>query len=452
MDKLVSIIIRTKNEERWIRFCLERILDQSYKNFEIVIVDNLSTDGTLDIARQFDITIVEIDEFLPGKAINLGIERSTGDYIVCLSAHCIPVSNDWLKNLIRELDDESVAGVYGRQEPLSFSSPIDKRDLAMVFGLDKKVQKKDPLFHNANSAFRRSIWDQFPFDATVTNIEDRLWGKQVIDSDYTLIYEPAASVYHWHGIHHELDKERAEKIVSIMERHGHISPPNLFESYQPLNAVALVPIKGKPSIWNQIDCLERLAASVEDSLNVKRVVCAVDNDIAAEQASRLGLDFILRPQELSNEYISIPDVLAYIVGSHPEIFASIDYVVLLEETYPCRPRGLVDEMLRFCSEHRFDELIACRKETRYVWKDRDDYSRFTPEESMPSAIKVTAAQIALNGLCTVYKASSLRGELGLRSKGLYEVNDFVSSCDLKIFKSLGELGTSLIELWDQDPN
>ena len=70
-----------------------------------------------------------------------------------------------------------VAGVYGRQQPMSFSSDNDKRDLVTVFGLDKKTQKKDPFFHNANSMFRRDIWNEIPFDEEVTNIEDRVWGK-----------------------------------------------------------------------------------------------------------------------------------------------------------------------------------------------------------------------------------------------------------------------------------
>ena len=43
----ISIIIRTKNEERWIEQCLKKIFDQSYDNFEVIIVDNNSKDNTL---------------------------------------------------------------------------------------------------------------------------------------------------------------------------------------------------------------------------------------------------------------------------------------------------------------------------------------------------------------------------------------------------------------------
>ncbi len=210
-NPLVSIIIRTKNEEKWISLCLNALSTQSYKNFEIIIVDNYSKDKTIQKIKKYNVKTVFIKNFLPGKAINQGIKKSRGKIIVCLSAHCIPVNNSWLKNLIKHLSDNKVAGVYGRQEPLSYSSDYDKRDLITVFGLDKKIQIKDPFFHNANSAFLRSTWKKFPFDEKVTNIEDRVWGHQVIKKKLQIIYEPEASVYHYHGIHHSLDKKKGKK-------------------------------------------------------------------------------------------------------------------------------------------------------------------------------------------------------------------------------------------------
>ena len=53
MEKeLISIIIRTKNEERWIESCLNKILDQKRVNFEIILVDNQSKDKTIQIASK----------------------------------------------------------------------------------------------------------------------------------------------------------------------------------------------------------------------------------------------------------------------------------------------------------------------------------------------------------------------------------------------------------------
>ena len=67
---LVSIIIRTKNEERWIFSCLNALYTQSYKNFEVVVVDNQSSDSTLNRIKDFPVKLIKIKKFIPGKAIN----------------------------------------------------------------------------------------------------------------------------------------------------------------------------------------------------------------------------------------------------------------------------------------------------------------------------------------------------------------------------------------------
>ena len=54
MSKKCSIIIRTKNEERWINSCLSAVYEQTYKNIEVIIVDNNSSDRTIDNAKIFD--------------------------------------------------------------------------------------------------------------------------------------------------------------------------------------------------------------------------------------------------------------------------------------------------------------------------------------------------------------------------------------------------------------
>ena len=75
-SKKVSIIIRTKNEERWIGRCLESIFKQNYKNFEVIIVDNESKDKTLEKLKNFKIKkVVKIKKYLPGKSTLRGRDQ-----------------------------------------------------------------------------------------------------------------------------------------------------------------------------------------------------------------------------------------------------------------------------------------------------------------------------------------------------------------------------------------
>jgi len=73
---LVSIIIRTKNEEQWIDICLKNIFNQSFKNFEVIIVDNLSKDKTIQKAKKYPVKFLKISKFYPGKALNDGAKKA----------------------------------------------------------------------------------------------------------------------------------------------------------------------------------------------------------------------------------------------------------------------------------------------------------------------------------------------------------------------------------------
>ena len=55
------------------------------------------------------------------------------------------------------------------------------------------------------------------FDNTVTNIEDRVWAHNILRLGFNIIYEPLAKVYHFHGIHQDMDPKRCSNIVKIME-------------------------------------------------------------------------------------------------------------------------------------------------------------------------------------------------------------------------------------------
>ena len=111
----VSIIIRCKNEEDWIGHCLKSIKTQTFKNYEIIIVDNESSDNTIGIVKKYKVDkIVSIKKYLPGLSLNQGIERASGEIIVMISAHCIPRKSDWLEKLVNNFNSPEIAGVYGR--------------------------------------------------------------------------------------------------------------------------------------------------------------------------------------------------------------------------------------------------------------------------------------------------------------------------------------------------
>jgi len=174
---------------------------QVTQDFEIIIVDNKSTDNTLRIAEQFGIQkISRLDSYTPGKALNLGAKLSSGEFLVFLSAHCVPYDEFWLQLLLDGFQkDRRVQGVYGRQIPLPGTADDNARDLLSVFRIEERLQSTDYFFHNANSAIKFESWLKTPFDESISNLEDQVWAKQIISAGGVIYYEPKSLVYHHDG-------------------------------------------------------------------------------------------------------------------------------------------------------------------------------------------------------------------------------------------------------------
>lgn len=431
---LVSIIIRTRNEERWIGACLRAVFGQTYPNFEVVLVDNDSTDKTVAKASDFDIKLVTIDEFRPGDAINRGVEASSGEYIVCLSGHCIPTNDNWLQALVANFDDEQVAGVYGRQEPMAFTSDLDKRDLLNTFGLDRRVQIKDSFFHNANSAIRRQVWNEYPFDAIVTNIEDRVWAEAVLRAGHTLVYEPDASVFHHHGIHQESDLERCASVVRILENLGNdsLSTTNNTLEIESLNVVAVIPVRDEDMIVGGQHLYERTIEHAKQSRYIKQIVVSTNDDAVRSRAIALGADVpFIRDEEHSRFDVILEQLMQYTLRGLEARDIFPDILVMMEITYPFRGDTLIDDMIRQLVTEGLDTVIPARKEYNSCWIDEDGTYKRIDRGHIPRQFK-QPTYTGLKGLGCVSHAGPIReGRLFGTKVGIYELPDLLSRIEIR---------------------
>ena len=212
-----------------------------------------------------------------------------------------------------------------------FSDPHDKRDLLTVFGLDRKEQKRDPFFHNANSAIARSTWEKFPFDEQVKNLEDRVWGQEVIDAGRTIVYEPSASVYHWHGIHQGLDQKRAQGVVRVMESiHGESTLP-AFLSPKLQNNLVIIPVRAQPEFPLQAELLKATVKQAKDVARASRVIVTTDSTSLADAARAAGAEVpFMRPAALAEKSVDILDVVRHALAEVEKNGAIPDAVVLME--------------------------------------------------------------------------------------------------------------------------
>lgn len=381
-NKKVSIIIRCKNEDDWIGHCLEGVFNQSYDNFEVIIVDNESTDNTLGIIEKYPVEkVVTIKKYLPGLSINDGIRASSGEIIAMLSAHCIPKGSDWLSNLVRNFESSAIAGVYGRQLPLSYSSAYDVRDLLITFGLDKRVQEKDYFFHNANSAILRKVWDEIPFDESATNIEDRIWAKQVTQRGMHLVYEPEAEVYHHHGIHQAQNIQRARTTLEVLKNVEEINDSDWMpESLKPENRkiIALLPIKEKLSSVGNFNPLLNCINLLNENKFIDQIYFISKREIVGEYLDDRKISILERPDNLYKDNVSFVDVLQWGLSELNDDGLFPDYIIYLNPEYLFRPEDLIDRLIHDACFKGLDTVFVGYEEFANHWHFQEDSQSYQP--------------------------------------------------------------------------
>jgi glycosyltransferase involved in cell wall biosynthesis/NADPH:quinone reductase-like Zn-dependent oxidoreductase len=210
-----SIVIRSFNEAEYIEDVLEAVSDQRYQDFEIILVDSGSTDGTLEIAEPYvdRIEFVAPNDFTFGHSCNVGCEVANGRFVSFLSAHAIPTDDEWLQTMVENLrGDESVALTYSNQIGAEQNKFSERRLFNQLFGTRRKRQEPPDYFaNNASSVIRRNLWEQYSFDEYLTGHEDIEWAKHFMDQGFTVIYEPDACIYHIHD-------ETEEQVYNRFER------------------------------------------------------------------------------------------------------------------------------------------------------------------------------------------------------------------------------------------
>lgn len=204
----VSIVVRFRNEAPYLPTVMEALVQQDFPrdSYEIIGVDNSSTDNSRSIVSQFTDRVLNISEYLPGKALNQAIRHARGKAIALISAHAIPANRNWLKTLHSQLERPQVAGVYGAQLYPANSRFLDKRDLDIFSTVEPRVEKENSDFWNANSMIDRRKWELRAFDERTLELEDHHWTKQLLPLGYEIRFEPGALVYHYGHIN-RVDRE-----------------------------------------------------------------------------------------------------------------------------------------------------------------------------------------------------------------------------------------------------
>jgi glycosyltransferase involved in cell wall biosynthesis len=178
---MVSIVIRNRNEAKALEetlFILAKLYSDDFN--EIIVVDNNSTDNSVQIAKNYNCKIITIMNFSYGRAINYGMEAAISKYVLLLSSHSIPIGKSFFKNTLDELSKmDNVAGVR-------YINSIDNYKRA----IENNFKIKKPLSEGILAAcciINKEVWKENKFDEELIAVEDKEWTDRVMKKGFVVL-------------------------------------------------------------------------------------------------------------------------------------------------------------------------------------------------------------------------------------------------------------------------
>lgn len=116
MNKLVSVILSSYNEEKYIDNCIKSLLKQSYKPLEIIVVDDGSTDQTKEIVKKY-VSIILLEQKHQGTALsrNLAVNNAIGNILVFVDSD-MTFDKNFIEMLVKPIINEKTKGSFSRLE------------------------------------------------------------------------------------------------------------------------------------------------------------------------------------------------------------------------------------------------------------------------------------------------------------------------------------------------
>jgi glycosyltransferase involved in cell wall biosynthesis len=194
---MISVVIRNKNQAHALSFLLKNLRERYAGEIdEVIVIDNLSTDGTARVCEQYDARLVTIEKFSYGGSANLAAQEAVNNIVVIFSAHSYPVSHDFFKVIAQRFQEKpDLAGLrclHGTNDYRAYINKVKAKDDPNRAGL---------IF--SGSAFAKAVWEKHPFRDDVATFEDKEWSKRVLEAGYDIEFVPAI-------FHYEIQRNRKQ--------------------------------------------------------------------------------------------------------------------------------------------------------------------------------------------------------------------------------------------------
>jgi len=199
----LSVYVPAYNAERFLARCLIGLQQQTYPLVKILVIDDGSTDGTVAVAQQLGVEVIQHPRNLGlATARNTGINHLTSELVGAIDADCVP-RPDWAAKLVTHFQDSQVVGVGGKLNEhiqVSWADRWRAAHMQQQWGEPGEIIINPLLLSGNNTIFRRdTILQVGGYDETEdfrTNNEDKYISIQLKNAGFDIIHNPNAEVDH----------------------------------------------------------------------------------------------------------------------------------------------------------------------------------------------------------------------------------------------------------------
>lgn len=224
---LVSIIMRSYNEGWALKETLPALKSQSFKRWELIVIDSGSNDGSVEMIQQMNprhFIKIKPSEYNPSKVMNQGMTLASTPYCVFLNADATPQNPIWLTSLFDALQDENTAAVFGKQIPRPDCKAVFACDYERCFGPNRESKSWDHFFSMVSSGLRKDIWSQRGFNEKLTYAEDDEYTRWCIQQGYQVVYCEESVAMHSHNYTLQESLKRGYGDALAMAKAGSVTP------------------------------------------------------------------------------------------------------------------------------------------------------------------------------------------------------------------------------------
>ncbi len=219
----VSVIICARDEEENLTHNIPLIMSQDYPDYEVIVVNDASTDTTDEVVAQFMTKYSNLrTTYVPGNAkfidskkfaLTLGIKAATNDILIFTDADCAPASNNWLCNIVRNFDDKTdiVLGYGAYDNKKGFLNWLQVYDTLFIglqyfnyslagktyMGVGRNLAYRKSLFMNSKGFSKHLDIQSGDDDLFIMEVSTQNNTKVEFQSGSKTISEPKPTLHQW---------------------------------------------------------------------------------------------------------------------------------------------------------------------------------------------------------------------------------------------------------------